>query len=168
MTSEPMEHEALPLDPDVEGPGARKAERRSRRGDLVLVAAVGTGGVAGALARYLLLLAVPAATGHFPWGTFIINTSGSAILGFLLVLIIEQFPRGHLARPILGTGVLGAFTTFSTLAVETVGLARAGALPAAAADIFGSVAAGLLAVSGGMLVARLALRVERWLQSELP
>lgn len=140
---------------------------RHRRGPAALAVAVGVGGATGAVARYLVSLAVPAAPGAFPWGTFVINISGSAVLGFLLVLLGEQFPRGRLARPLLGTGVIGAYTTFSTLEVEAVLLARGGHFGLAALDVVGSLAAGLVAVWLGMVLARLVGRAERWLQRQL-
>jgi CrcB protein len=90
--------------------------------------------------------------------------SGSAALGFVLVLVIEHFPRGRLVRPVIGTGFLGAYTTFSTFTVEAVDLVRAGHTGLALAYLAASVFAGLLAVWTGMTAARLALRAERWLQ----
>jgi fluoride ion exporter CrcB/FEX len=80
----------------------------------------------------------PTEAGRFPWGTFLINITGSALLGYILILVIEQFPRGRLARPVIGTGFLGA--------------------------LIASVLAGLLAVWIGMTSARVVLRAERWLQ----
>lgn len=132
----------------------------------MVVAAVGVGGAVGALGRYALSLAVPAAPGRFPWGTFTINLSGSAGLGFLLALVNEGFPRGRLARSLLGTGVVGAYTTFSTFVVEAVLLVRAGAADDAVAYVLGSLVAGLLAALSGMTAGRLAVRTERWLQQE--
>ena len=102
-----------------------------------------------------------------PWGTFLINVSGSAVLGFILILLIEQFPRGRLARPVIGTGFIGVHTTFSTFMVAAIVLIRDGRPENAVAYLVGSVSAGLLAVGIGMTSARLVLRTERWLQEEL-
>jgi fluoride exporter len=159
----------LPLDPDVElGPGGAGGRGdgpgRTRRAEAVIVVALACGGVLGAVSRYAISLALPTETARFPWGTFLINVSGSAALGFLLVLVIEHFPRGRLVRPVLGTGFLGAYTTFSTFTVEAVDLVRAGHAVTALVYLVGSVFAGLLAVWAGMTAARGALRAERWLQ----
>lgn len=161
----------LPVDPDLAAPAptppGRAGRTRRRRADVVLVVAVGCGGALGALVRYLVLQAVPTLTGRFPWGTFAINVSGSALLGFLLVVVLEAFPRGRLARPVLGTGILGAYTTFSTFCVEAVQLIRAGAPAVAAAYLVGSLGAGLAAAWLGMISARVVLRAERWMQEAL-
>jgi len=162
----------IPFDPDVEvgydddlGPDPR--QRRARQVQTIIVAALACGGVLGAVSRYAISLAVPTETGRFPWGTFLINISGSAVLGFLLILVIEQFPRGRLARPVIGTGFLGAYTTFSTFMVEAVELIRDGHPETAVAYLAASVFAGLSAVWAGMTGARIVLRAERWLQQEL-
>lgn len=142
-------------------------QRRARHVQLVIVVALGCGGVLGALARYGLSLALPAGTGQFPWGVFLINISGSAVLGFLLIVLIEQFPRGRLARPVIGTGFIGAYTTFSTYVVGAVLLVRADRIGMALAYVLASALAGLLAVWIGMTSARLVLRAERWLSQEI-
>jgi fluoride exporter len=162
----------IPIDPDVDfEPGDAAApghgERRTRRAEAVVVVALACGGVLGAVSRYAISLALPTETGRFPWGTLLINVSGSAALGFLLVLVIEHFPRGRLARPVLGTGFLGAYTTFSTFTMEAIDLVRAGHAGTAIAYLAGSVFAGLLAVWAGMASARMALRAERWLQETI-
>jgi fluoride exporter len=162
-----------PIDPDL-GPdeiGERdplpQQRRRARHVQFVIVAAIACGGVVGALSRYLLSLALPTETGRFPWGTFLINVTGSALLGFLLILLMEQFPRGHLARPALGTGIIGAYTTFSTFVVEAVLLVRDGHVLTALTYVLLSVVVGIGALWMGMTVARLAIRTERWLGEEL-
>ena len=162
----------IPLDPDVDvgssdGSDPLVRRRRERQVQAIIIVALGCGGVLGAVSRYALSLAIPTETGRFPWGTFLINVSGSAVLGFILILLIEQFPRGRLARPVIGTGFIGAYTTFSTFMVEAVLLIRAGRPEDAVAYLVGSVSAGLLAVWIGMRSARLVLRAERWLQEEL-
>ena len=156
----------VPLDPDVDlGPGGGAEPpffgRRSRRAETVIVLAVACGGVLGAVSRYAISLGLPTETARFPWGTFVINVSGSAALGFVLILVIEHFPRGRLARSVIGTGFLGAYTTFSTFMVEAVELIRHGHPETALAYVAGSVFAGLLAVWSGMTGARVALRAER-------
>ena len=140
---------------------------RARRSQSVIVFALGCGGVVGALARYAVLLALPIAQGQFPWNTFIINVTGSAVLGFLLILLIEQFPRGRLVRPVIGTGVIGAYTTFSTFEIEALLLFRGHHLLTGVSYVIASLLSGLLAVWIGMRGARIAIRVEQWLQGEM-
>jgi fluoride exporter len=161
----------LPLDPDIDfEPIATPRSgglHRDRRAQRIIVVAVGVGGVFGAICRYALSLALPTVDGRFPWGTFVINLTGSAVLGFLLILLLEQFPRARLARPVIGTGFIGAYTTFSTFMVETVDLVRDKQPGIAALYLVGSLLGGLAAVWIGMTGARLAVRAERWLQEEM-
>ena len=90
----------IPLDPDIEFGGGETEphghQRRARRAEATIVVALAFGGVLGAVSRYAVSLALPTETARFPWGTFLINVSGSAALGFILVLVIEQFPRARL------------------------------------------------------------------------
>lgn len=86
--------------------------------------AVAVGGALGAVARWALATNIDAASG-FPVATFIANISGSFALGIVLVLGEKFHPKHHRAwarlwRPFLATGVLGGYTTFSTLALEAV------------------------------------------------
>jgi len=156
----------LPLDPDVDFESdvevaAHGLRRGSRHSQAIIVGALALGGVLGAVSRSGVALALPAETDRFPWGTFLVNVSGSAALGFILILVLERFPRGRLARPVLGTGFLGAYTTFSTFMVEAVELVRAGHPATAASYLGASVVAGLVAVWIGIASARVALRAER-------
>jgi len=134
---------------------------------MFVVFALGCGGVVGAVARYAVSLGLPTPANQFPWSTFLINVSGSAILGFLLILLIEQFPRGRLVRPLIGSGVIGAYTTFSTFEVDTVLLFRAHDIGTGVLYLFSSLLAGLLAIWIGMNAARLVIKAEHWLQGEL-
>ena len=154
---------------DDQSQSARRLDprKRARQTQAVIVGALACGGVFGALSRYAISLALPTKTGQFPWGTFLINLSGSLVLGFLLVLLLEQFPRGRLARPVIGTGFLGAYTTFSTFMVETVLLIRDGHPGDAVAYLTSSTVLGLVAAWAGIAFARLLLRAERWLQEEV-
>jgi CrcB protein len=140
---------------------------RKRRGLLVVLLALGCGGAVGAIARYAVTLALPISDGRFPWNTFLINVSGSLLLGFLLILMTEQFPRGRLVRIFFGTGVIGAFTTFSTFEVDALLLFRGHHVATGLWYVAASVAAGLVALWLGIAIARLLIRVEQWLQGEM-
>lgn len=93
-----------------------------------VVAAVAVGGAIGACARYGAGLAWPTPSGGFPWATLAVNVSGCALMGALMVAITELWVGHRLLRPLLGTGVLGGYTTFSTFAGDVDGLAGAGHL----------------------------------------
>jgi len=123
---------------------------------LGLFLVVAAGGIVGAPARYLLDEFVTRRAGPgLPWGTLIINLSGSLLLGFLTGLTLA----GHLrpaAQALLGTGFCGAYTTYSTFTFETVRLLGDGRFRSAAGNVLVSVAAGLGAAAAG-LAAGLAL-----------
>src|SRR4051794_37622219 len=110
------------IDPDVE---AIDLPAHPRSEDLRTLALISVGGVIGALGRYGAGVAWPTARDAFPWTTLIINIVGSALLGALLA-VMEK--RAHWAgtRPLLGTGLIGGFTTFSTYAVDIERLSRTG------------------------------------------
>ncbi|MEE1941675.1 CrcB family protein [Streptomyces sp. TRM 70361] len=130
---------------------------RARRTPAVL-AAVAAGGALGATARHALTSAWPAPPGGPPWATLAANTAGCALLGVLMVLVAE-YGRGHpLARPFLGTGVLGGFTTYSAYALDTVTLLERGAAGTAAAYLGGTLAAALGAVWAGAAATRAVVR----------
>ena len=84
--------------------------------------------------------------------------AGCVLIGVLMVLVTEVFPARRLLRPLLGVGVLGGFTTFSTYAVETAQLLRAGATVAAAAYLVGTVAAAVPATWLGLAATRRMVR----------
>jgi len=108
----------------------------------------------GAPLRYLIDGAIAErAEGVFPWGTFVINASGSLLLGVLTGLgLYRAFPM--VPKVILGTGFCGAYTTFSTFTYETLGLAQQGDYLGAFYNVAGSVTLGLLATFGGILLGR--------------
>jgi fluoride exporter len=119
------------------------------------IVAIGIAGALGALARYGLGgLIVSRSARAFPWETFVVNVSGSFVLGFAFTLMTEQLTTGAWLRTAVTVGFVGAYTTFSTLAYETYRLVEDGALALAAANIFGSAAAGLVAVYLGVVAGR--------------
>jgi CrcB protein len=123
-----------------------------RRG--TILAAIALGGALGAPARYGVAQLVHEATGSFPWATFWTNISGSFTLGVVLVLILERFPPTRYVRPFVATGFLGAYTTYSTFAVETDLLVRSGQAGIGIVYGLASLVAGFVAVWAGMLVGR--------------
>jgi fluoride exporter len=117
---------------------------------------VGVGGFIGANARYLVARWVAAFVDtRFPLGTFVINVSGSFVLGVLGTVVAQKmFPSSEAARLALGVGFLGAFTTFSTFEYETHALFEDGSWLMATANIVASVLVGLLAVRAGIVLAK--------------
>lgn len=111
--------------------------------------AVAAGGCLGAPARYLVDRAVSDRTeSDLPWGTLAVNTSGSLLLGLLVGL-----SRAHHLGPVLlawtGTGFCGAYTTFSTFALESVRLAEAGEAGVAVLNLALSLVCGIAAAIAG-------------------
>jgi CrcB protein len=92
--------------------------------------------------------------GVLPWGTFVVNISGSFALGLLYALTVEQGLLPAASRAALMIGFLGAYTTFSTLMLESLRLVEEGAYPAAFVNIVGSVGLGFGAVVVGMAIGR--------------
>lgn len=117
-----------------------------RRGAAVLV-----GGMIGGAGR--LALAVLDAGHGFPWGTLAANLSGAFVLGYLLTRFTVHAPRTSLAIPLLCTGVLGSYTTFSAFSLEVWRLVEAGRPAVALGYGGGSVVAGLLVAAAGIRLA---------------
>ena len=136
--------------------GQRAVRRLSGRRDRGALAAVALGGALGAPARYGISVAVQVAPGTFPWGTFWTNVSGSLALGLFLALVLERFPPSRYLRPFVATGFLGAYTTYSTFAVETDLLVKNGHLGIALIYVVASFGAGLTAAWIGALLIRAA------------
>ena len=114
------------------------------------------GGVAGTLARYVLAGFVYEVMGTgFPYGTLVVNLSGCLIIGFLAVLAEEKFLLGPNARVLLMIGFCGAFTTFSTLMLETVNLIKDGESLRAFLNIALSVVLGFLFFRLGVFLAEI-------------
>jgi CrcB protein len=117
---------------------------------------VGVGGFLGANARYVIARGLGAAFDTpFPLGTFVVNVSGSFLLGILGALVAQKVtPHSEAMRLALGVGFLGGFTTFSTFEFETHALLADGSWLTATANIVASVLVGLFAVRAGIVVAR--------------
>ena len=115
---------------------------------------IAIGGVLGSLARYgVVLLVGDNGPGSWPWATLAVNLVGALLIGVIATsLTVREGP--HWARLFLVTGVLGGFTTFSAFALETGELLDAGRVTMAAGYVGLTMAAGLLAVRLGAMIAR--------------
>lgn len=141
----------LPIDPELAPPGAS----RLRRSQPSVLAAIAVGGALGAPARYGVAQLIHVSSDSFPWATFWTNISGSFALGLILALLLEWFPPTRYLRPFVVTGFLGAYTTYSTFAVETDLLLKHGHGAIAIAYAGASLAVGFVAVWAGIAAARI-------------
>ncbi|WP_018830016.1 fluoride efflux transporter FluC [Salinispora tropica] len=133
------------LDPDVDmAVPADRAELPTH--PAAVLAAVSAGGVLGALARAGLSAVLPSDPAGFPVPTFAVNLSGCLLIGVLMAVLAKRANPPALARPFLGVGVLGGYTTFATHAVEARQLAATGAATTALAYLAATLAGALLAV----------------------
>lgn len=115
---------------------------------------IGAGGAAGALLRYALSGVAYRLLGEtFPWGTLIVNVIGCFLIG-LLWAVAERAPFPPGIHLLVFTGVLGAFTTFSTYGIETFDLLRDGQIVLGLANFLASNVIGLGAVILGFIIAR--------------
>jgi fluoride exporter len=121
------------------------------------VMAVGLAGFIGAIARYGIDgVIVQKSGGSFPWGTFLINISGSFVLGLLFAVLVEgRVAVAPWIRTASTVGLVGAYTTFSTLTLETFRLVEDGSYFLAGANAVGSLTLGLVAVYLGVVVGRM-------------
>ena len=110
------------------------------------LAAIFAGGFLGALARVLLAQTLPVTPGSWPWATFVANVAGTLLLGYFVTRLQEQLPVSAYRRPLLGTGLCGALTTFSTVQLEVLRMLDAGRTGVAVAYALASIAAGLVGV----------------------
>lgn len=119
-----------------------------------VLAVVAVGGARGSLGRYAVGLGLPHRVGEFPWGTMVVNLSGAFAIGLLVAYLMDR-PGSHpLARPFLGVGVLGGWTTYSAFAVDLLQLADAGRITALLAYAVGTLLLGTLAVGAGTAAGR--------------
>ena len=158
-------HQPLPVDPDVlaserlagrHGLGTQLAEVLRSRADVLGVIALG--GAAGAALRHGVAELLPRDPEGFPTATFLVNVTGCLAIGLLMVAIAAWWPRSRYVRPLLGVGVLGGFTTFSTYALESRDLVAEGAAPTSVLYLAATLGAGLLAVVAGMAAGEARVR----------
>ena len=122
---------------------------------MILAVAVGLAAAAGAVCRYLLDQFVQHRHGHaFPWGTFVINVTGSLLLGLVTGLAVHHgLPAA--VTTVAGAGFISSYSTWSTYVWESLALAETGTLARAAANLLGSLAAGFAAAAAGFALALL-------------
>jgi CrcB protein len=123
------------------------------------LAAVFAGGAIGTAARAGLATELVSDPAHWPWATFIVNIVGAFLLGYFTTRLLERLPPSSYRRPMLGTGLCGGLTTFSTMQVETLKMIEHSHYGLAAGYTLASVVAGLLAVyTATIMVRRVRLR----------
>jgi CrcB protein len=112
------------------------------------------GGAVGSALRYLTGVMLPVAAGTFPWPTFVVNVFGSFILGVIATAATHHDVLSRQQALLLGTGLCGGFTTFSTFSVESVALFEQDRLDLAALYIGLTLVCTLGAAWFGMITAR--------------
>ena len=119
------------------------------------ILAVAVGGALGSVARYLVGIGAGKLFGtDFPWGTLIINITGSFLMGVLAGLFATRWNLPQAARIFLTVGICGGYTTFSTFSLDSFYLIERGELVASAAYMVGSVVLSVCALIGAMHVVR--------------
>ncbi|GAC1327872.1 MAG: fluoride efflux transporter CrcB [Candidatus Dormibacteria bacterium] len=119
------------------------------------IAGLMVAGSLGTLSRYLVDGFVSQRTpAGVPWGTFVVNVTACLLLGVVFTVITQRAALNPSTRVILVTGFIGSYSTFSTLMLESVRLAEAGAISLALLNTLGSVLAGILAVAVGTAIGR--------------
>ena|SRR5436190_18499677 len=111
------------------------------------VGAVFIGGAVGALARAGLEHVFAPQPGHWPWTTLTVNLVGAALLAYFATRLQERLPLSSYRRPLLGTGLCGGLTTFSTLQVEVLTMIDQGAYALAISYAVVSTVTGLAVIS---------------------
>lgn len=119
------------------------------------IIAIAGGGAVGALMRFWLSTGIYSLLGRdFPYGTLVVNVTGSFFMGLLFILLDERFNLGPEWRAALLIGLLGAFTTFSTFSIETLNLLLAGEAGKATLNVLLSVSVCIFATWLGILLGR--------------
>jgi CrcB protein len=111
------------------------------------LAAIFAGGFAGAAARAEVGQALPYTPGHWPWATFGVNVLGALLVGYFTTRLQERLPPSAYRRPLLGTGLCGGLTTFSTMQLELLRMLDDDRIALALGYAAASVVAGLVAVA---------------------
>ena len=130
------------------------------RADGPTVTAIFVGGALGTLARAALAEAFPHAATAWPWPTFAVNVVAAFLLGYFVTRLQERLPLSSYRRPLLGTGVCGGLSTFSTMQVEILKMLSAHAYGLAFGYAAASIAAGYAAIHLATAIVR-RVRVRR-------
>lgn len=118
--------------------------------------AIGAAGFLGALTRYLITGITRSLAGStFPWGTLVVNISGSFLLGLVYAATAQRAIIDPHWRLAITVGFIGSYTTFSTFSLETFKLLESGNWPAATGNILGSLIISLVAIYSGIALGRL-------------
>ncbi|MFM9035763.1 MAG: fluoride efflux transporter CrcB [Mycobacterium sp.] len=120
------------------------------------LAAVFAGGALGTVARAALSTAAVPDPARWPWPTFTVNIVGAFLLGYFTTRLLERLPLSSYRRPMLGSGLCGGLTTFSTMQVEVLRMIQHHCYGLAAGYLAASLAAGLLAVYAATALVRRA------------
>ena len=128
------------------------------RPSFAVVLCVLAGGAVGALARYGLGRVIHVPVNGFPRSTFVINLTGAFVLGVFLTVLHERRLAARYSRPLIAIGFLGAYTTFSTMAVETVVLVKDGHAGVGIEYLVLSVALGIALCALGVIATRAVVR----------
>jgi CrcB protein len=129
------------------------------RSDRREIAAIFAGGAAGTLLRAALAQAFPHSATAWPWPTFGVNIAAAFLLGYFVTRLQERLPLSAYRRPLLGTGLCGGLSTFSTMQVEILRMLSAGAWGLAIGYTAASIAAGYAAIHvASALVRRVRVR----------
>jgi CrcB protein len=130
------------------------------------IAAVFVGGAVGTLARGALSEAFPHAVTAWPWPTFAVNVVAAFLLGYFITRLQERLPLSSYRRPLLGTGLCGGLSTFSTMQVELLNMLDTHCYELAVSYAAASIAAGYAAIHLATVVVRRAWvqqrRALRW------
>jgi CrcB protein len=136
--------------------GVARGKPEGRALNIQFVIAVATGGAIGSVARYLVGIGSGKLFGtDFPWGTLIINVTGSFLIGLFVGLFAIRWDLPQAARIFLTVGICGGYTTFSTFSLDAVYLMERGEVFAAGAYMVGSV---VLSV-GALITAMQLIRI---------
>jgi len=143
---------AVPALPGLAVPGERPptspqgARRILPRADRREIAAIFAGGALGTLVRAALAEAFPHSATSWPWPTFVVNITAAFLLGYFVTRLQERLPLSSYRRPLLGTGLCGGLSTFSTMQVELLNMLGAHAWGLAAGYAAASIAGGYAAI----------------------
>ena len=148
------------LDDSGLSPPPRRYRRARPRADGREVAAVFAGGALGTLARAALAEAFPHSATAWPWPTFAVNIVAALLLGYFVTRLQERLPLSSYRRPLLGTGLCGGLSTFSTMQLEIVRMLDAHAWGLAIGYAGASIVAGYTAIQlSTAMVRRVRVRI---------